>query len=175
MDRRTIFLKQFTKYSIYVLTIFILYVLQSTPGFLQIFGIKPVFIIPFCITLSMIDESWQAGIVFIIGGLLTDLSSGRVVGTYTLGLLFACAAGFIAVKFFFKQEKRNYYFFTFVAMTMMLTVDFCFSYVLVGYQGKLSFYLKNVVALSAYSAMFTNIFYRFIDYINLKFLRFDAR
>lgn len=175
MDRKTIILKQIAKYSIFTISVFSLYILQSIPGFLQFFGIKPVFIIPFCITISMLDESWQAGIVYLIGGFLTDLSAGRVVGTFTLGLLLACLAGIIAVKYFFRQEKQNYYFFTFAAMVIMLTVDFCFSYIMTGFSGKFWFYMKNVVILSAYSAAFTNIFYRFIDFINIRFMRFDAR
>ena len=175
MNRKTIFLQQLAKYSIFTLAVFILYILQSTPGFLQVFGIKPVFIIPFCITLSMLDESWQAGIVFLIGGMLTDLSSGRVIGTFTLGLIIACVVGIIAVKFFFKREKQNYYFFTVMAMIVMLTVDFYFTYILVGFSGKLWFYIKNVVILSAYSSAFTNIFYKFIEVINERFMRFDAR
>ncbi len=175
MDRRTIILKQIAKYGIFSISVFVLYILQSIPGFLQIFGIKPVFIIPFCITISMLDESLQAGIVYLIGGFLTDLSSGRVVGTFTLALMMACFAGIIAVKYFFRQEKQNYYFFTFAAMVIMLTVDFFFSYMMTGFSGKLWFYVKNVILLSAYSAAFTNIFYKFIDFINIRFMRFDAR
>lgn len=176
MDRREIIIKQFVKYGIFVLTVFVLYILQSTPGFLQIFGIKPVLIMPFCITLSMLDESPQAGIVYLAGGLLTDLSSARVVGTFSIQLILACAAGVIAVKFFFKPSNRNFYFFSFLAMVLMLTVNFMFKYIMVGsYSSKLIFYFKNVVLMSAYSALFSLVFYRFIDFINRRFMRFDAR
>ena len=68
MDRRDIYLRQVAKYGIFVLSVFVLYILQSAPGFLSIFGIKPVLILPFCVALSMLDESWQAGIVYIVGG-----------------------------------------------------------------------------------------------------------
>ncbi|MBQ3008565.1 MAG: hypothetical protein IJD80_03145, partial [Oscillospiraceae bacterium] len=77
MDRRKIIIKQIAKYSIFVLSIFILYIFQSTPGFLQFFGIKPVLMLPFCITLSMLDDTPQAGVVYLAGGLLTDLSCAR--------------------------------------------------------------------------------------------------
>ena len=176
MDRQQILIRQISKYSIFVISVFILYIFQSTPGFLTVFGIKPVFILPFCITLSMMDESHTAGIVYLVGGLLTDLSCGRSVGTFSIQLILSCLAGIIAVKFFFKPSRRNFYLFSFVAMMAMLTVDFFFTFILGGsYASKLIYYIKNVVLVSAYSAVFSQIFYRFIDYINMRFVRFDAR
>ena len=176
MDRRKIIIKQIAKYSIFVLSIFILYIFQSTPGFLQFFGIKPVLMLPFCITLSMLDDTPQAGVVYLAGGLLTDLSCARVVGTYSIALLLVCVAGVIAVKFFFRPSYRNFYAFSFVAMVVMLSVDFMFNYIMGGaYTSRLIFYMKSVVLVSAYSAIFSLAFYRFIDYINMRFMRFDAR
>ena len=176
MDRREIIVKQITKYGIFCLSVFILYIFQSIPGFLSIFGIKPVLIIPFCITLSMLDESWQSGIVYLVGGLLTDLSCGRIVGTFSIQILLVCLAGMIAVKFFFRPSRRNFYLFSFVSMTIMLSVDFFFYFILkTGYSSVLVFYIKNVVLVSAYSAVFSQLFYRFIDFIYLRFMRFDER
>lgn len=176
MDRRKIIIRQVIKYSIFVLSVFVLYVMQATPGFLSLFGIKPVLILPFCITLSMLDETPTAGIVYLIGGLLTDLSCTRLVGTFTLMLIITCLCGIIAVKFFFRPSQRNFYLFSFISMMVMLSVDFFFSFIMGGrFTAKLGYYFVNVVLVSAYSAVFSLVFNRFIDYINLRFLRFDAR
>ena len=175
MDRRNILLRQFAKYSIFAFAVFILYILQSTPGFLSVFGIKPVFILPFCIVLAMTDESQQAGIIYIIGGLLTDLSSGRIVGVYSFLLLLMCFLAIVSVKFFFKPSLRNIYLYTLFAMVIMLSLDFFFSFVLGAYTGKLLYYVKNVLIISAYSAAFSIPFYFFIENINVHFIRFDAR
>lgn len=175
MDRRDIILKQTAKYRIFVMAVFVLYIFQSTPGFLSVFGLKPVFVLPFCIVLSMLDENWQAGFVYLAGGLLTDLSCGRVVGTFTILLLLCCFAGIVSVKFFFKPTLRNMYSFTFAAMIIMLSMDFFFSFMFGSYTGKLFYYFKNVLLISAYSAVFSLAFYFFIDFINVKFMRFDAR
>ncbi len=175
MDRKDIILRQVAKYGIFVLSVFILYILQSTPGFLQLFGLKPVFILPFCITLSMLDENWQAGIVYITGGLMTDLSCGRVRGTFTILLLLTCFVAVISVKFFFKPNRRNTFMFNFASMVIMLTFDFFFSFMFGGYSGKLLYFLKNVVLVSAYSALFSNLYYYFIEFISGRFVRFDAR
>ena len=176
MDRRKIILKQVAKYFILSLSVFVLYIIQSTPGFLRIFGIKPVFVIPFCITLSMFDDSHWAVVVYLVGGLLTDMSCGRIVGFYTIQLLFACLVGLVAVKFFFKANVRNSVLFSFAAMTVMMSVDFFFYIILPGvYTGKRIYYLKTVLLTGAFSALFSARFYHYINFINQRFLRYDAR
>ena len=175
MDRRDIILKQTAKYLIFVMAVFVLYIFQSTPGFLSVFGLKPVFVLPFCIVLSMLDENWQAGFVYLAGGLLTDLSCGRVVGTFTILLLLCCFAGIVSVKFFFKPNLRNMYAYTLLSMVIMLSFDFFFSFMFGSYTGKLMHYVRFVLLNSVYSAVFSIPFYFFIDYINGRFMRFDAR
>ena len=159
MDRRDIILKQIAKYSIFAVAVFLLYILQSTPGFLSVFGVKPVFMLPFCIILSMTDESWQAGIVYLIGGLLTDLSCGRVVGIFSILLLIVCFMAVVSVKFFFKPTLRNMYYYSFFSMVLMLSLDFFFSFMFGGYTGKLIYYIRHVLIVSAYSAAFSIPFY----------------
>ena len=90
MDKRKVLIRKAAKYLIYAFAVFLLYILQSVPGFLKIFGVKPVFIIPFCVALSVYDEDWRAGFVYVFGGLLADLSSGRVAGYITIMLLICC-------------------------------------------------------------------------------------
>ena len=175
MDRRNILLKQIAKYSIFAFAVFVLYILQSTPGFLSVFGIKPVFMLPFCIVLAMLDESWQAGLVYIVGGMLTDLSSGRIVGIYSILLLLVCFMAIVSVKFFFKPTLRNIYAYNLIAMVVMLSVDFFFSFMFGDFTGKLLYYFKSVLLVSIYSSAFSIPFYFFIDFINLRFIRFDAR
>ena len=175
MDRRNILLKQIAKYSIFAFAVFVLYILQSTPGFMSVFGIKPVFMLSFCIVLAMLDENWQAGFVYLVGGMLTDLSSGRIVGIYSILLLLVCFMAIVSVKFFFKPTLRNIYAYNLIAMVVMLSVDFFFSFMFGGFTGKLLYYFKSVLLVSIYSSAFSIPFYFFIDFINLRFIRFDAR
>lgn len=176
MDRRKIILAQVAKYGIFVFAVLVLYVLQCTPGFLKIFGIKPVFIIPFCVTLSMFDDTEWAVIVYVIGGLLSDMSSGRIAGFFTIFLLLACFSGMIAVKFFFKANPRNSVFFSFGAMVLILSLEFFFYVILTGtFSGKAIYYFRTVLLTSAYSAAFSRLFYYFINFIFERFPRFDAR
>ena len=175
MKRKNIILKQVARYFILSLAAFFLYILQSTPGFLQVFGIKPVFLFAFAITLSLMDENWQTGLVFVICGLLADLSAGKAVGFYTLQLMTACACGAVAAKFFLKVNKTNCFIFSFAATAIMLTIDLFFSFMMGDFIGKTIYFLTGVLITGAYSSVFSIPFYYFIDFINRRFKRFDAR
>ena len=175
MNRQKILFTQITKYSLFCITVFFLYILQSTPGFLSIFGVKPVLIMPFCFTLCILDESWQTILVYLVSGMLMELSAGRIIGFYTIPILVFSMAGMIAVKFFFKPTSRNATILSFVLMLIILSFDFLFTYMFRGYSVLLKRYVTHVVFLSLYSSLFSILFYRYIDNINLRFMRFDAR
>ena len=107
MNSRKNTIEQTIKYVLLALCVFVLYVLQGTPGFLQIFGVRPIFIIPFCINLAMLEEDEHALIIYVIAGILMELSAGRIVGMYTIPLIIACIICTILVKFVFQPAEEN--------------------------------------------------------------------
>ena len=130
MNSRKNTIEQTIKYVLLALCVFVLYVLQGTPGFLQIFGVRPIFIIPFCINLAMLEEDEHALIIYVIAGLLMELSAGRIVGMYTIPLIIACIICTILVKFVFQANYRNTITLSFICTFVILTLDFFFSYIL---------------------------------------------
>ncbi len=176
MDKRRVLLRQILKYTVFAVIVFLLYILQSTPGFLSVFGLKPVFIIPFCVALCILDDQWPVGLILIAGGLLTDLSANRVVGFFTIQLVIYCSICIVAVKFFLKATKRNAFYVSFAVMFIMLTADYLFTYRMHGYTHGLGLYLRNVVLVNAYSSAFSPLFYMLIDGITYsRFMRIQAR
>lgn len=175
MNSRKIAMQTIIKYTLFGLIVFILYILQGTPGFMQIFGVKPIFLIAFCINLAMLDGSTRAVTIYVVAGFLFELSAGRLVGMYTLPLLVMCWAAMVATKIFLKPNYRNTCAFSFVAMLIILSIDFLFNYILQGYRGSEIVYLKTVLLASTYSTIFSPIYYRIIMLVNQKFRHFDAR
>lgn len=175
MNSRKIIFEKILKYTLLSLCVFVLYILQGTPGLLQIFGIKPVLIIPFCINLAMLEEEEYTLAVYIIAGLLMELSAGRIVGMYTIPLIIACTVCTIMVKFIFQPNYRNTVALSFICTLAILTFDFFFGYILRGYRGVLILYLKNVILASAYSVAFSVPYYKLITAIQHRFVKFNAR
>lgn len=174
MDSRKLAIEKIIKYFLLVFCVYVLYILQGTPGFFEILGVKPVFIIPFCINLAMLEEEQYALIVYVAGGMLMELSAGRIVGFYTIPILIACTISGIMVKYIFKANYRNTIGFSFACTIIILTVDFFFSYVLQG-DSNLIIYLKTVAFSSVYSAVFSPAYFKVISRIQRKFIKFNAR
>jgi hypothetical protein len=169
-------IKYVLKYFIYTAIILALYVLQSTPGFLTFWGLRPLFLIPFCVCLAMISDDPLIFLPIALAGLLTDLGSMKVSGYFTLLIIVTSAAAMIAVKFFFKSTYKNSYFFSLVILIFILSWDFIFSYVLSGYKGLGTFYFKRVIIFSIYNSIFALPFYFLISHIeNIKFLKISEK
>ena len=175
MNSRKNTIEQTIKYVLLILCVFVLYILQGTPGFLQIWGVKPVFIIPFCINLARLDEDEYSLIVYVIAGLLMELSAGRIVGMYTIPIIIACIICTILVRFVFQANYRNTITLSFVCTFVILMLDFFFSYILAGHKNVFMVFFKTVFLSSCYSVLFSVLYYRIIFAIQSRFKKFDAR
>ncbi len=175
MNSRKNNIKQIIKYLLLAICVFVLYILQGIPGFLQIFGVKPILIIPFCINLSMLEDDGYTLIIYVIAGLLMELSAGRIVGIYTIPIIIACTICTVLVKFIFQPNYRNTVVLSFVCTFTILTLDFFFSYILHGYDNLFMLFFKTVFLSSCYSMLFSVLYYKIIQVIQNKFKKFDAR
>ena len=175
MNSRKNAIEQTIKYVLLAMCVFVLYVLQGTPGFLQIFGVKPVLIISFCVNLAMLEEDGYSLIIYVIAGLLMELSAGRIIGMYTIPLIILCVVCTILVKFVFQANYRNTVALSFVCTFVILTLDFFFSYILPGHKKVLVLFIKTVLLSSCYSIVFSVLYYKIITLIQSRFKKFDAR
>lgn len=175
MNSRKIAIEKITKYVLLCLCVFLLYILQGTPGFLSIWGVRPVFIIPFCVNLAMLEEENYKLVVYIVAGLLMELSAGRIAGLYTIPLIILCTGCSIIVRILIKPNYRNTVALSFATTIIILTLDFFFSYILPGHSGILIVYAKTVLLSSCYSMAFSVLYYKIISAIQIKFRSFNAR
>ena len=175
MNSRKLAIEKTIKYVLLCLMVFVLFILQGTPGFLNLFGIKPVLLIPFCINLAMLEEENYTLIVYVMAGLLFELSAGRIVGFYTIPLIIACVVCMIMVKYIFQPNYRNSMTMCFISTFMILLLDFFFSYILQGYKGVFVIFFKTVVMCSIYSTAFSVLFYQIIVVIQSRFKKYNER
>ena len=175
MNSRKLAIEKTIKYVLLCLVVFVLFILQGTPGFLSVFGVKPVFLIPFCINLAMLEEENYTLIVYVMAGLLFELSAGRIVGLYTIPLIIACAISMIMVKFIFQPNYRNSMAMSFISTFVILSLDFFFNYIIQGYKGIFIIYFKTVVLCSIYSTLFSVLYYKIISAIKARFKKYNER
>ena len=95
MDARKRTLILVAKQLCYALLLFAAYVLQTTPGFLTFFGVKPVLLVPTAICIAVLEGVFPGALWGAAAGLLWDIASGRTGGFFAIQLMvlcFCCAA-----------------------------------------------------------------------------------
>ena len=78
------------KWCIYCLLLPILYVLQTTPGFLAFGDAKPMLLIPLAVAVSCFEQPLPSGIYALFCGLFTDAAADYLLGFNAIILMFAC-------------------------------------------------------------------------------------
>lgn len=157
------------KWVIYYLILVGLFVLQSTPGFLSVFGIRPVLILSYAIFVSMYEGELYGSIFGAVAGLLWDMGGSSVSGYKALLMLVICCC----VSLFTLHLVRNNVFsaaiFTSIAISIVFLLDFFFYYGLWGYDGSAQMILKNIIPTMVASVIFSLPIYYLVRKINRSF------
>ncbi len=175
MDRNKIFIRQMIKYSILVLAVMLLYVIQTTPNLFEFFGVKPNFIIPFCIVLTFFEYESPVLFVYITAGFMNEMAMSRLIGFHTILIIMLAVAGNIISTYYLNPNTRNTTIYSFLSMIIILSIDFLFVYIMGGLSGIMPTFIQNVVLTSLVSTPFCILYYHFIRFIFNRFIRYDAR
>ena len=119
-------------------------VLQTVPGFLTIEGARPLFILPLCMAVSIYEGEFRGALFGAVGGLVWDLTAGRVAGLLAIQLLVICFMTSVLVQLFLRVNHMNFILLCFVAVLLVTGVDFLFNYLMRGYS-RAAWYYGTVV------------------------------
>ncbi len=156
-----------SKYMIYALMLLVLYVLQTTPGLLSIFGIRPVLIIPFVICIAMLESELVGAIFGCMAGLIWDASLGQLFGFNGLLVLVICFLIKILTTYIVRIRKISVLIIGFLSMLLILSLDFVVYYGMWGqrFAGSSSIYINLFLPTIVYSALLTPLIFIIVDRI----------
>ena len=69
------FLRKVLKFSVYALIVFSAYIIQTTPGLFDFYGIKPILVLPACICIAVFEGEFAGGLFGFFAGLLCGASA----------------------------------------------------------------------------------------------------
>lgn len=157
------------KWSIYSLTLIIIYALQTTPRLFQIFGIKPILILPLIVCISMYEGIMPSAIFSMIAGLLWDISSDKLFG-FNAVILLSCSVLITLICIFYLHTKLlNSMAFCLVTALLQGLLDFLFYYAIWKYDNVSIILVKDILPTILYTVILTPLFYWGVKYINSKF------
>lgn len=167
MDRRyTVF-----RYLAYSIELVLLFVLQTTPRLLpEIFGSKPLLLIPAVITIAMFESEIPAMFFGLAGGLMLDLGYSDNIGYFTIVLTISC--------FFIGLIFRDYLVVGFLNATVfnaifcagIILLYFLFFYIFAGKGDVLFYFTRHYISRIIYTFICS-----FILYLLNKFLHKNLR
>lgn len=140
------------KWACYFLILLLAATLQTTPGFLTIGQVRPVFILPVCLAVAMFEGEYSGAFFGAVGGLLWDLTAGRVVGLLALGVMAVCFLAAILVQLYLRSGAMNFVLVSGCASLLITGVDFLFYYLMPGYAGAAQRYFGVVLPMVIFTA-----------------------
>lgn len=155
----------FLKWLCYFVILFVLYIFQTTPGFMQVMGIKPILILPFVISVVVFEGEFYGAIFGAIGGLFLDISMGRLFGFFGLFLLVFCCLIGLLIIYLIRQNMVNTILITALAMAIILLLDYYFNFAMWGYEHTHIILLKRILPTFCYSIIFSPLFYLLVKRI----------
>ena len=90
------------RYAAYSLEIFLLLVLQGTPGLIpEVFGGKPVLLVSFALSIAAVEEVVPSLFFAAACGALADISAGGTIGFFAVSLTLLCYALCCLTRYYF--------------------------------------------------------------------------
>ena len=129
MDRRyTVF-----RYFAYSLELLLLFILQTTPRLLpEIFGSKPLLLIPAAITISLLESEIPAMFFGLAAGLMLDFGYSDNIGFFTVTLTLSCFFIGLIFRDYLVISFLNAVVFNAIFCSGLIILYFLFSYVFAG-------------------------------------------
>ena len=152
-SRRKRNLTLLAKWACYFLILLIAATLQSLPGFLSIFGVRPLFILPVCLAVAIYEGEYPGALLAVAGGFLWDWTASRVGGLMALGLMAICFAAAVVVELYLRVNTVNFILVNAACCLLVTGMDFMFYYLMPGYSGAMERYLTTVLPMVIYTAV----------------------
>lgn len=161
-----------SKWAVYGLLLLICCILQSTPGFFQIMGIRPLLILPIVIAVASFEAPLAAGIFGACGGLLWDLTADRLFGFQGFLLLVYCVAVSLMIEYYLRLRLLNYFWMALCVVLLHALIDFYFYFSAWGYENVWQIFLQRNLPVTACTAAVSPVFYGIVYAIQKKYSKY---
>ena len=158
-----------SKWVVYFLFLMISATLQSAPGFLEIAGVKPLFILPFCIGVAIYEGEYSGAFFAVAGGFLWDWTAGRISGLMALGLMAVCFFAAIVVELYLRVNYINFVLVCLACTLLVLSSDYLFYYLMQGYPASVERYFAWVLPTALYTSLLSPLSMKGVRFVAHRF------
>ncbi len=161
--------KNLIKWALYSAILFLLLVIQTTPGLFAIKGVKPVWILPLAVFVAVF-EGETGGFCFAVAtGLAWDSMSDKPLGFSSIILAVCCVVIALLVIFFVKASILNCCILCFGTICAYCFFDFLFFYAIWGTGGLTSIFLTHFLPMIIYTSVVSPLIFLLVKAIASKY------
>lgn len=143
----------FIKHLLYVFLILIFYVLQSIPELLVISGVKPIWVVPAAIAISMFEGEFAGGIYGALAGLLCDTGSFLLFGFNGFVVTVFCIISGLLVFYLMRCNMFTYLLFVLVTLALRGSIEYFFAYGMWNHKDAWMIYTNSTIPTAIYSTI----------------------
>ncbi len=141
------------KYTIYCLFMLALYILQTTPGFLSVFGIKPNLVLPVAMAVAVCEGEFPGGIFGAVAGILCDFSAVSLFGFQGAILLACCTAAGLLTVYWLRPTIINFILLLAAALFIHGMLIYLLSFYMWGYEDVILVLTRRILPSIAYTLL----------------------
>ncbi|MBS1473418.1 rod shape-determining protein MreD [Massiliimalia massiliensis] len=139
------------RYFAYAILLLLCFLLQVTPGVLELWGVKPILVVPAAVCIAMEEPVLPASVFGMAAGLLWDFTAGTVFGYHALLWLLFCAAVSLSVTFYLSRHWFNRFLLCFGALLLDGVIKTAFSALIWQEPGTWSFWMSQLLPAAGYT------------------------
>ena len=146
------------KYFLYIFILFVLYAMQTTAGAFSFFGIRPIWVLPFAVAISMCEDVVSAAVFGSLSGLLCDLGSQALFGFNGLLVLCGCVTISLLSFFLIKVNWKSASLLGGALAVVRALLEFFFFYLIWGYENIQLVFIHSVLPMLVYTTALMPLF-----------------
>ena len=147
------------RHGLYIALFLLLYIWQSTPGFLAIDGSKPLWVLPAAIAVALWEGETVGGLYGAFAGLLCDISGPLVFGFNGFLTCLACIAVGLLVAYFVRCNLLSCLLFAAAFVFLRGHLEFLFAFGMWGYDNVWRLYVSRALPTMAYTVAVSPLLY----------------
>lgn len=157
------------RYVLFSFEVFLCYFIQTIPGLtLEVFGGRPVILIPVALSIAMFEEEIPAIIFGAVCGLLTDFGYIGAVGCYGIVLSVMCWLISIMTGNYIRKNLLTALIIGGICIPAAIFIQFFLFYLFMGYDHAGDYFLNHYLSRIFYTFIYTFLFYYLNEFISRK-------
>ena len=157
------------KYVIYSIIILALFVMQNTPGLMQVAGIRPSFLLSAAVLFGMYEGEFAGAILAMVCGLFWDLGSGGLTGSNAILFLLIGACIGLLTTHFLRRTLGTALLCCTGATLIQTLINYTFTYLIWHQEHSGLFFLTKLLPAALYSILLSPLIFLLIRYVHQKF------